>query len=183
MVTGLVAGLVAKKITVLDGRLLFKDSTFFDVPDVSRPTPFILNTALHTQKTATACTFTPTTQRFIAHDSNVPRDTYIYKMLTKLETIPLSRISTHTKKTQKMRTTTERKLLSRPSFPLHLFQEKALSHLPPLPLALTLAFRSSPVCADPSPAHRLSVCLLPNHRIFQQHLVLVQLLNLSMQKQ
>ena len=35
MVTGLVAGLVAKKITVLDGRLLFKDSTFFDVPEVS----------------------------------------------------------------------------------------------------------------------------------------------------
>jgi hypothetical protein len=35
MVTGLVAGLVAKKITVLDTRLLFKDSTFFDVPEVS----------------------------------------------------------------------------------------------------------------------------------------------------
>jgi len=33
MVTGLVAGLVAKKITVLDRRLLFKDSTFFDVPE------------------------------------------------------------------------------------------------------------------------------------------------------
>jgi len=28
-----VAGLVAKKITVLDRKLLFKDSTFFDVPD------------------------------------------------------------------------------------------------------------------------------------------------------
>merc|ERR1712216_622661 len=33
MVTGLIAGLVAKKITVLDRRLLFKDSTFFDVPE------------------------------------------------------------------------------------------------------------------------------------------------------
>jgi len=32
LVTGLVAGLVAKKITVLDRKLLFKDSTFFDVP-------------------------------------------------------------------------------------------------------------------------------------------------------
>jgi len=29
----LVAGLVAKKITTLDGKLLFKDSTFFDVPE------------------------------------------------------------------------------------------------------------------------------------------------------
>ncbi len=27
------AGLVAKKITVLDRKLLFKDSTFFDVPE------------------------------------------------------------------------------------------------------------------------------------------------------
>ena len=27
------AGLVAKKITTLDGKLLFKDSTFFDVPE------------------------------------------------------------------------------------------------------------------------------------------------------
>lgn len=30
---GLVAGLVAKKITSLDRKLLFKDSTFFDVPE------------------------------------------------------------------------------------------------------------------------------------------------------
>ena len=29
----MVAGLVAKKITVLDRKLLFKDSTFFDVPE------------------------------------------------------------------------------------------------------------------------------------------------------
>ena len=29
----MVAGLVAKKITTLDRKLLFKDSTFFDVPE------------------------------------------------------------------------------------------------------------------------------------------------------
>ena len=33
VISGLVAGLVAKTVTVLDRKLLFKDSTFFDVPE------------------------------------------------------------------------------------------------------------------------------------------------------
>jgi hypothetical protein len=119
-------------------------------------------------------------------------------------TIACSRISTRTKTTQKMRATTERKQPSSPTVPPDFLQERrrrsficdairnkrtccdflqeisisagegpspiwSLSHLrSPRPS------RSSQVCASPPPTQRLPVCPLPDHRILQQRLTLVE---------